>query len=175
MNELWKFIPGFSMYQASNTGKLRSLNYKRTGKTKEFKPAISGGYLKTMLQDDNGKYRSKVVHYFVTLAFFGGRDGNQSVNHKDGNKMNNSIDNLEYCSISENILHAYNHDLINPKRGTLNGMAKLTEQDVAEIRNHAASHPGRYYGRKSLAIKYGVSQAHIKDIVTKRRNIWPHV
>lgn len=53
-------------------------------------------------------------------------------------------------------------------------MAKLTEHDIKSIRDHAKK-SGRYYGRKELADKYGVSEGQIKDIVTRRRNIWPHV
>ena len=175
MDEIWKKIPGFSMYEASNTGKLRSTNYKRTGKAMELKPSVStDGYVKTMLMRDDGIYKSKAVHYFVTLAFFGFRSGNQSVNHKDGNKTNNSIENLEYCSVSENITHAFRHGLMRPKIGSLNGMSKLTESDVAEIRSIAATR-GRYYGRTEMAERFGVSPGHIKDIVTKRRKSWPHV
>jgi hypothetical protein len=54
-------------------------------------------------------------------------------------------------------------------------MAKITDQDVKEIRDHARNFSVRYYGRKELALKYGISEGHIKDIVTKRRNIWPHI
>lgn len=77
-------------------------------------------------------------------------------------------------TISENIRHAYKNGLIKARRGSSNGNSKLSEQDVKDIRDHAKK-SGRYYGRKKLAEKYGVSEAHIKDIVTKRRDIWPDV
>jgi len=170
-----KQIPNFSRYFASEDGDLYSSNYKRTGKTVKLKPAKSSdGYMRTVLQDDNGKYHSIGVHRMIALAYLGESNGLQ-VNHKNGIKTDNSVSNLEYCTISENILHAYKINLITPKRGELNGMSKLTEQDVIEIREHAANFKGRYYGRKMLAEKYGVSVAHIKDIVTKRRNVWPSV
>ena len=167
--ENWKEIKGFSGYEASDLGNLRSLNYKRTGMAKVLRPSISGGYLKTMLKSDEGKYRSLYVHRFVCLAFLGQKPKGLEINHKDGNKLNNRPSNLEYVTRKENVKHAYDNKLMRPKVGSSNGMAKLKESDVLEIRAHAAS-SGRYYGRKQLAIKYGVSECTIKEVVTRRRN-----
>jgi len=173
--EKWKQIPNFSRYEASTKGRLRSTNYKNSGKTKVLKPADGGdGYLKTMLQNDEGQYKSWGVHKWIALTFLGEKPDGLEINHKDGVKVNNAPDNLEYCTRSENLKHAFKNSLIDPKRGSKNGMAKLTEQDVKEIREHAEQ-SGRYYGRKALADRYGVSEAQIKDIVNRRRNIWPHV
>jgi hypothetical protein len=108
------------------------------------------------------------------LAFYGYREDGLTVNHKDGNKQNNSISNLEYCTRSENCLHAVRTGLWEIKHGSKNGNSKLTESDVIAIRKHANEN-GRYYGRKKLAEQYNVSEAHIKDIVTKRRNTWKYV
>ena len=167
--EKWKTIHGFSGYEASTHGRLRSLNYKRTGEVKVLKPSSSEGYYKTMLKDDLGKYRSYGVHKFVCLAFYGLRPEGLEINHKDGNKLNNSPINLEYITRSANIQHAYDNGLMSAKVGSSNGMAKLNEQQVKEIREHAAN-SGRYYGRKELAIKYGVSECTIKEVVTRRKN-----
>lgn len=168
--EKWQKIQGFSNYEASDKGNLRSLNYKRTGKKKILKPSVSNdGYLKTMLKNDCGKYKSWSVHKFVCLAFFGPKPKRLEINHKDGNKLNNAISNLEYVTRSENLKHAYNLGLLKPKVGSSNGMAKLTEDQVIEIREHAANN-GRYYGRKELAKKYGVSECTIKEVVNRRKN-----
>lgn len=177
--ELWKPIPNFSRYEASDMGRLRSLNYKNSKKTKVLKPSISpDGYEKTMLLDDNGKYRSWTVHLFVCLAFYGEKPKGMEVNHKNGIKTDNRLDNLEYCTRSENILHAYQNGLEEPVRGSKNGMAKITEKQVLEIRRFVeeAKKKGiRYYGRAKLAKKYGISESHIKDIVSKRRGVWSHI
>lgn len=170
METIWKKIPGFSRYDVSSDGFLRSNNYKNSGKTKTLKPAWGpDGYSQTMLQDDKGEYHSSKIHSIVCLTFFGPRERGQEVNHKDGNKANNSIDNLEYCTRKENVQHAFDMGLIKPKVGSLNGMAKLTENQVREIRE-TAKRNGRYYGRKILAKKYGVCECTIKEIVTRRRN-----
>ena len=64
-----------------------------------------------------------------------------------------------------NQLHAYKTGLRISAHGSKNGNSKLNENDIVEIRK-VASESGRYYGRKKLAEKYNVSEAHIKDIVT---------
>lgn len=168
--ETWKPIPNFSRYEASDKGNLRSLNYKNSKKTKVLKPALSpDGYLKTMLQDDNNKYSSWTVHKFVALAFFGIANEDMEINHIDGIKTNNELSNLEYVTRSENLIHAYKHDLIIRRVGSLNGNSKLKESDVIEIREHARN-SGRYYGRKELAAKYGVSECTIKEVIARRKN-----
>jgi len=171
-DELWMPIPDFSTYEASSLGRIRSLNYKRTGYVKLLKPSLGpDGYLQTMLLDDNGKYKSCKVHKFVTLAFFGKKEFGIEVNHIDGIKTHNQIENLEYCTRSQNMLHAYKNGLEIPVRGELNGNSKLSAEQVLDIRRTAKS-GGRYYGRKILAEKYGISQAYIKSLVNNSK-LWP--
>ena len=65
----WKTIKGFSNYEASNTGLIRSLDYKRSGKVQILKPAKSkDGYLKTMLKSDDSKYHSKPIHFVSSFV-----------------------------------------------------------------------------------------------------------
>lgn len=174
--EIWKPIPGFSRYEASNLGNLRSINYKNSGKKVVLKPSFYDGYGQTVLLNDEPKYKNIRVHRIIALAFFGKSD--LEVNHKDGIKSNNRIENLEYVSRSENQLHAYKMALQEPMRGEKNGNSKLTEAQVLEIRAYAKS-KGRYYGRKALAEKYGISETYIKEIVNSsrknRKNAWEHI
>ena len=170
-----KTIPNFSRYSIDENGNIYSNNYKNSGKTKILKPAISkDGYLATMLLSDDGKYCSRKLHRWVMTTYIGERKKGYEINHKDGNKLNNSIQNLEYITKSENIKHAYKLGFLTPKIGSLNGNSKLNEQEVKEIREHASNH-GRYYGRKELAKKYSVSEGTIKDIITRRKNMWKNV
>jgi hypothetical protein len=172
--EQWKAIPGFSRYEASNLGRLRSLNYKESKKIKVLSPAVSGGYLKTMLISDGGKYYSWTVHKWVALTWLGPREEFE-VNHMNGVKTDNRVSNLEYCTRSENVQHSFDNRLQKPKPGSTNGNSKLTEEQVKQIRSFATNCIGRYYGRKELAKKYGVSECTIKEVVNKRRNGWSHV
>ena len=141
-----------------------------------LKPSVStDGYLKTMLKGDDGKYHTIAVHREVAAAFFGVRPVGHEVNHINGVKKDNRPCNLEYCTRSQNCKHSFDIGLQIPKKGSLNGFAKLTEQQVKEIRQFVSSSGKRYYGRKNLAKKYGISEAHLKDIVNGRRDVWSHV
>lgn len=177
MTEIWKQIPRFSRYEASNLGNIRSINYKNSGNKKILKPSFYNGYAQTMLLNDDGKYKSILVHRIIAITFIG--DSLLEINHIDGVKDNNKIENLEYVSHSENQLHAYKLLLQKPKIGESNGNSKLTEQQVIEIREYVSNFNGRYYGRKALAEKYNVSESYIKEIVNSsrknRKNAWSHI
>lgn len=172
-NEEWKKIPNYSRYEASNFGRLRSLNYKKSGTIKILKSAITkDGYLQTMLKNDSGKYNSKKVHWFVTLSWFGFRAKDKQVNHIDGNKQNNSIHNLEYVTQSENSKHSFRIGLQKARRGELNGMSKLTKEEVIFLRNEKKT-KGRFWGRNEYAKQYGISAKHLQKIVNdKTRTSW---
>jgi len=171
--EIFKNINNFSRYEISNYGRLFSLNYKNSGKRKEIKPALDDGYYKTMIQRDDKKYITVAIHRLVAEKFLN-KKNNLEVNHVDGNKTNNHVNNLEYCTHSENIKHAYKIGLEKAKRGELNGMSKLIDEQVIEIRKYANKY-GYLKNRKELAKKYNVSEATLKDIVSKRRNNWAHI
>jgi hypothetical protein len=172
--EEWKKVPEYSRYEVSTLGNIRSTNYQNLGITKNLKPAIDRcGYLKTMLKRDDGVYKTIAVHRMIALAFIGYKPTNShQVNHIDGNKLNNSISNLEYCTQKENIRHAWKSNLCSAKSGSKNNQSILTEQQVLEIREHAQK-KGRFYGNKELAEKYGVSRDLIQRIVNRR--MWKHI
>jgi len=170
-----KKIPNFSRYFVDESGNLWTTGWYGGKQTKMLKPAKSkDGYMKTMIVSDTGKNHTVTVHKMVALAYLGERPEGYEINHIDGNKQNNSPSNLEYITHSANCKHSFDIGLQKPKRGELNGNSKLTAEMVNDIRNTAAN-GGRYYGRKRLAEKYGVSEAHIKDIVNVRRGVWSHL
>lgn len=112
MKEEWKKIEGFPNYSVSNTGKVRN---DKKNKEKALVKS-STGYAKTDLYS-NGKRFCKRTHRLVGEAFVPNPYNKPEINHKDGNKLNNRADNLEWVNRSENEKHAYD-----------NGLAKITEK-----------------------------------------------
>lgn len=89
----YRAIPGFSGYMASSDGKIRCKNGKR-----DLTPWINKtGYMTVSLKTKNGKFKRVYVHRLVTQAFIPNPNNYPEVNHKDENKLNNSIQNLEWC------------------------------------------------------------------------------
>ena len=119
MQEVWRDIKGYEgCYQVSNLGRVKSLDRvdrngcKRNGLIK--KPQDNGnGYQYIQLKKD-AKYKNFYVHRLVAIYFINEITGKEYVNHKDGNKKNNRFDNLEWCTESENMQHAYETGLNIP-------------------------------------------------------------
>lgn len=103
MKETWKEISGYEgLYEVSNLGHVRSLNYNRTGKTQILKPGKDNGYLQVMLYKD-GKPKSFYVHRPVANAFPPNPLNLPELNHINEDKSNNAVSDLEFCSAKYNI------------------------------------------------------------------------
>ena len=102
--EEWKDIPEyFGLYQVSNLGRIKSLNYKRTGEERILKPLKhTSGYLYVALSK-NGKEKQFSVHRLVALAFLENSENLPQINHKDEDKTNNRVENLEFCNCKYNL------------------------------------------------------------------------
>lgn len=121
--ELWKDIQGFEgLYQVSNYGRVKLLEHTFTTKTgkvctvpgKIKKPSNVKGYCHVVL-DACGKVKNISVHRLVARAFIPNPDNKPQVNHIDGNKKNNHVDNLEWVTGEENIQHAFDTGLMPVK------------------------------------------------------------
>ena len=100
----WREIDGFPNYMVSNTGEIKSLNYNKTGKEKVLIPhKLSNGYLGINLYDDNKRSCYLLIHRLVAQAFLPNPNGYRIINHKDENRSNNSVNNLEWCNYKYNL------------------------------------------------------------------------
>ena len=120
MKEIWKPINGYQgRYEISNHGRVRSFVNIHNGKNNEMtgdyilKQYFRRGYKAVTLTNENGVLAYCAVHRLVAEHFLGDCTGMQ-INHIDGNKENNNVTNLEICTMSQNILHAYKNGLMKP-------------------------------------------------------------
>lgn len=116
------------LYQVSNLGEIKSLNFKRTNCEKILKkyPSIKG-YPRTCLRK-NGITKFYLVHRLVAQAFIPNPHNLLEVNHKDANKKNSRVDNLEWCTRQENVDHSILHQLRPNKYGKDNPTARTIYQ-----------------------------------------------
>lgn len=114
MIEEWKAVPRYEgLYKVSNMGRVIGLKRNRILKSA---PNEKGYQMVTLCKD--GRMRTFKVHKLVAETFIGKKDGFE-VNHIDGDKSNNQVNNLEYCSHSENVKHAIKTGLLVNRRAVL--------------------------------------------------------
>ena len=163
----WKTIENFQNYKISNYGQAESSKNKSK---RILKSRInSGGYVYVNLCTGDGKYKSKMVHILVARAFIKNPKELPQVNHKDGHKINNFYNNLEWVTPKENALHASKMGLLKGRKGQKCNLAKLKEDDVVEIRKLRQNN----MSYNKIAQKFPVSRSNIIQIC--QRMIWKHI
>ena len=178
--EVWKKIVGFENYEVSNLGRIKSLSKKikcvngfRISKEKMLKNNTSGSYNRVQMGKDS-KHLS--IHRLVALTFIENPLNKPCVNHINGIKKDNRVENLEWVTYSENTKHAYNIlnvpkekiNKINFKRGNEQHLSKLNNKQVKEIRFKYSKGLGVILGKE-----YNVSQTTILNIINNK--IWIHI
>lgn len=176
MLEVWKEIKDFEgYYKASSKGNVKSILRKIIridGKSKIFKGKILSashnkrGYYNIKLYKEN-KCTTKNLHRIIAETFILNPEKLPEVNHKDGNKANCCVDNLEWCTSKENREHAYNTGLYN-QDGENNINAKLTQKEIFEIRKLNGKMTQVEIGKR-----FGVIQQTI-SLINNNKN-WKHI
>jgi len=151
----WEKHPVYDKYLGSTDGRIKSTY---TGKNLSF-VKDGDGYLKTTLKI-NKKNKTVRAHRFIYECFNGIMDNSLQINHKNGDKENNSIFNIEAVSQSVNMQHAYKSGL-NKNIGINHHKAKLTFDEVCEIRRLRE----KGYRISMLSIIYCCGESTIRNIV----------
>ena len=163
-------------YYISNKGRLLTTKHYARSFCNRYKAAImkpsknSDGYPSTMISI-NQRSVSVKIHRLVALAWIENPLGLPVVNHKDLDKTNNFVENLEWVTARENSDHFQRSGLQPLFKGEASTSSKLKEWQVLEIRAFAKTKKKGH--RSILSEKFGVSEATIKDVVL--RNSWKHV
>jgi hypothetical protein len=163
-------IPSAIGYSASRCGKI--ISYHRLEPFELKQADHRQGYKKVSLKTSAG-IKNKLVHRLVLEAWVGPCPDGCVTNHKNGIKTDNRLENLEYCTQSENMAHAYGYGL-SPKPPIRKGseclLAKLDEQKVLALRAEDDRKPGYL---KRLAKKYKITPSAASKILLRRT--WTHI
>ncbi len=141
--------------------------YNKKGELKFTRPNRDG--YNTVNLWKNNKPICYAIHRLVALAFIPNPENKPCVNHIDYNKMNNNVDNLEWCTYSENLRHAIDNNLITYYKGENSSFATITEQqarDICELMQQG-------YRNKEIIEKLNVGNNIVKNI--RRRSCWTHI
>jgi hypothetical protein len=177
MKEIWKAIEGYEgFYEVSNHGNVKSL--KRKCESRYWRPVrerilrqaqSKNGYYGVILSKNKNKKRYHIAR-LVLIAFLPNPENKPQVNHKDGNKSNNKLSNLEWSTRSENQKHAYR---IGLKKGLVEDKCSLTKLTKTQVNDIREIYRSGLFTQKSIALEYGVDQSLISYIINKK--IWRHL
>lgn len=180
--EVWKDILGLEgKYACSNFGRIKSfgryqyfgVNYSKKRYLNERilkQRCRTDGYFCVQLPDKKRKQKPHLVHIIIARTFYNNYDYSLVVNHIDGNKKNNNINNLEIVTTRENNLHAL-YTGLNKKYGEDNPVSKITNEDAKRIRY---LYENTSITQKDLGEMYGVCRTCIHKIVRYKSYIKQH-
>jgi hypothetical protein len=153
----------YGNYIVYPNGIIYSINSK-----KELSQRIVNNYNTVTLYHNKARKDFK-VHRLVAMCFIPNKQNKPFVNHIDGNKLNNNIDNLEWCTHIENVVHAIKNGLINSK-GELNPSCKINENIVIKIRKEYIENKCSH---RKLSSIFKISKTQVGRIL--RKESWNHI
>ena len=150
----------------NNTGSIEEFRLYIVTLETYLKEVLNDGYYSIGLRKDGKRFKAK-IHRLIAQAFIPNPENKPFVNHIDGNKQNNCIENLEWVTGSENVRHAWQIGLNKSQKGSKHHNAKLTDEDVKFIRENYNPNDSEFSARK-LAKKFGVIHSTILNVLHKK-------
>lgn len=173
MEEIWKDIKGYEgKYQVSNLGNVRSLNYRGSGKVKLLRQTSDKKGYKRMSLYKNGKMKTCRVHRLVAIAFLPNPNNYKEVNHKDEDKSNNNVNNLEWCTREYNINYgtAMKRSSENHKGKTFSEERKKKISESLKGKDNPNAKPILMYDKEGNFIKRFECVSDANEYFGKARN-----
>lgn len=167
--EIFKELNGYEgCYEISNHGRIKCL--VRKGVPKEIFKSLrihpNHGYIDVQLRKDN-KVKTLKLHRLVAINFLPNPNDLPVVNHKDGNKTNNKVDNLEWVTHKENILHAHKMGLVDLSKGNNHYNTKIKDEEIPKIFKMKKDGLKNY----EIAKIYNVNPTTISKILKGKRSL----
>ena len=109
--ELWRRVPGYLFIEVSTLGRVKKLAHGRNKKDRILSNFVKDrdGYCRCSVMKESGEYTQRCVHQLVAAAFLDNPDNKPHVNHIDGNRVNNKVENLEWVTPKENVIHSFKY------------------------------------------------------------------
>ena len=176
--EIWKLIQGYEgLYEVSNIGRVKSFQKNNSNKSKTdftiINPFIQKkGYFRISLSKNSCR-KKYLIHRLVAQAFIPNPNNLPQVNHKNNDKSNNKIENLEWMTNLDNTKHAWKNGFKNRDcypRGEKHYLTKLNNEIVKEIKQNYIPYK---FGPAKLSEKYKIKKGCIKNIIYGKS--WKHV
>lgn len=164
VKELWKPLDEYKGIKISSLGRVwKAANKSRKERILTEFPKDRDGYCRCSVQKLDGTWTSQPVHRLVAKAFISNPLNKEAVNHKDGNRSNNNVNNLEWVTAKENVIHSYKYG--NRKickqvpRNTL-----LTDYQISQIDNLR-----KLYTVNQIARLFNIEYQSLKNIIRKKK------
>ena len=179
--EIWKDIEDYPNYQISNFGRVKSKERyvntiggaKRKIKDKILKPTLdSRGYYVVSLYNEKGKSNPKLIHRLVCETFLENKNNYPVINHINGIKIDNRLENLEFCTQSHNIKEAYRLGLEKPNKTNLGkfGIKNKKARKIKQIDINTNEIINVFYGVCEAGRKTGINYRNIDLCLKNKRN-----